>query len=42
MKEKLHTCTEKEVAAAKVEIINKKIYEHNLTCPPSAQKNEDK
>ncbi|WP_020060379.1 J-domain-containing protein [Bacillus sp. 123MFChir2] len=38
LKEKLHTCTEKEEFAEMVERINKKIYEHNLTCPPSAQK----
>ncbi|WP_242223351.1 DUF1992 domain-containing protein [Bacillus cereus group sp. BfR-BA-01380] len=38
LKEKLHTCTDKEEASALVELINKKIHEYNLTCPPSAQK----
>ncbi|MEH6852474.1 DUF1992 domain-containing protein, partial [Bacillus pseudomycoides] len=38
LKEKLHTCTDKEEASALIELINKKIHEYNLTCPPSAQK----
>lgn len=39
LKEKLHTsCMEREEVAAMVEMINKKIYERNLTCPPSAQR----
>ena len=38
LKEKLHTCTDNEETAALVEMINKKIHEYNLTCPPSAQK----
>lgn len=38
LKEKLHTCTENEEAAAMVDMINKKIHVYNLTCPPSAQK----
>lgn len=38
LKEKLNTCTDKEETSALVELINKKIHEYNLTCPPSAQK----
>lgn len=38
LKEKLHTGMEKKEFAAMVKTINKKIFEHNLTCPPSAQK----
>lgn len=38
LKEKLHTGMEEKEFATMVETINKKIYEHNLTCPPSAQK----
>ncbi|SDZ44938.1 DUF1992 domain-containing protein [Bacillus sp. 166amftsu] len=38
LKEKLHTCIEQEEVAAMIEMINKKIHEYNLTCPPSAQK----
>ncbi|MGN4422746.1 DUF1992 domain-containing protein [Bacillus cereus group sp. MYBK30-1] len=38
LKEKQKEATDAEEAAKLIQIINKKVSEHNLLCPPSAQK----
>ncbi len=40
LKEKLKENTNTAEAANLIRTINKKVLEHNLLCPPSAQKNE--